>query len=114
MCHAYIPKSALEPDPERKLANRVSNILVSYEARRVIDLMNDFGDVKAVYERAAAISGPLMHRTDSDVDGRPVHAPVYRLIANVPKGQVDDKFVPAINETSCERWSRPSAERRRI
>ena len=97
LCDAYIPKDALNPDAERMLANRVSDILVSHEARRIIELMGDPGDVETVYKRAAAISWLFVHRTDSYVAGRPVDAPIYRFVVNVPEGQIDEQFVPAIN-----------------
>ncbi len=118
LCDAYIPTDALDPDAERKLASRVSEILVSHEARRIIDLMDDPGDVEAVYKRAAAISWLFVHRTDAYVAGKPVQAPIYRFVVNVPEGQIDDQFVPAINrdifqavvEAEAGKW--PNPERR--
>ena len=118
LCDAYIPNGALEPGAERTLAKRVSDILVSHEARRIIDLMDDPGDVEAVYKRAAAISWLFVHRTDSYVAGLPVEAPVYRFVVNVPEGQIDDQFVPAINRdimlavTEAEGGKWPHPERR--
>lgn len=118
LCDAYIPRDALDPDAERKLVNQVSDILVSHEARRIIDLMKNPSDVEAVYKRAAAISWLFVHRTEVYVAGKPVQAPIYRFIVNVPEGQIDEQFVPAINrdifkavvDAEGGRW--PSLERR--
>ncbi len=66
MCDAYIPTGALEPDAERALIAKITEILVSHEVRRIFDLMDDPQEI-------------------------------YRFIASVPEGQLDDEFIPAIN-----------------
>ena len=44
-----------------------------------------------------ATSWLFVHRTECYVAGLPVQAPIYRFTVNVPEGQIDDQFVPAIN-----------------
>ncbi len=118
LCDAYIPKDALDPHAERKLVARVSDILVSHEMRRIADLMDDPGDVETMRKRASAISWLFVHRTECYVAGLPVQAPIYRFTVNVPEGQIDDQFVPAINRdimqavVEAEGGKRPHPERR--
>lgn len=97
LCDAYIPNGALEPAAERDFIKRVSDILVSHEARRIIDLMDDPKEVESVHRRAGLISWLFVHRTEAYVDGRPVPAPLYRFLVSIPEGQIDEAFVPAIN-----------------
>lgn len=118
LCDAYIAKDSLDSDAERKLVARVSDILVSHEMRRIADLMDDPGDIEKMRQRASAISWLFVHRTESYVAGQPVQAPIYRFIVNIPEGQIDDPFVPAINqdimqavaEAEAGKW--PHLERR--
>ena len=97
MCDAYIPSNALEPEAERTLIARVSDILVSHEIRRVADLMDDPEAIESMREAAQSISWMFVHRTDTYVAGRPSAAPHYRFLASIPQGQLDDDFIPAIN-----------------
>ena len=97
MCDAYIPTGALEPDAERALIAKITEILVSHEVRRIFDLMDDPQEIEASTERARSIAWTFVHRCDTYVAGAVPDAPYYRFIASVPEGQLDDEFIPAIN-----------------
>ena len=98
MCDAYIPLGALELEVERGLVARVTEILVDHEMRRIRDLMEDPDAVKASLRRAQSIAWTFVHRTETYVAGAPTQLPYYRFVASVPEGQMDDEFVPAINQ----------------
>ncbi len=97
MCDIFIPTGALEPEAERKLVARVSDLLVEHEMRRMVDLMDDPDAVKASTERANSIAWMFVHRTETYVAGRPVELPHYKFVITIPEGMIDDRFPPAIN-----------------
>lgn len=97
MCDIYIPTGALEPEAERKLVARVSELLVEHEMRRMADLMDDPEAVKTSKERANAIAWMFVHRTETYVAGRPAELPHYKFVITIPEGMIDDRFPPAIN-----------------
>lgn len=96
MCDAYIPTGALDPEAEKKLIARVTDILVEHEMRRFVDLMEP-GTVKASHERASSIAWVFVHRTETYVAGAPIDAPVYKFLVTIPQGMIDDVFIPAMN-----------------
>ena len=102
MCDIYIQEGALEPDAERALVARVSELLVEHEMRRIVDLVEDPTTIEASTARARSIAWMFVHRTDVYVAGVPVgpdasRGPVYKFEVRIPEGQVDDAFIPAIN-----------------
>ena len=97
MCDIFIPMGALEPEAERKLVARVSDLLVEHEMRRMSDLMNDPAAVETSTERANAIAWMFVHRTETYVAGKPVELPHYKFVITIPEGMIDDRFAPAIN-----------------
>ncbi len=96
MCDAYIPAGALDPEAERKLIARISDILVEHEMRRFVDLMPP-GEVKASHARASSIARIFVHRTETYVAGKPVDVPFYKFEVSIPQGMIDDRFIPAMN-----------------
>jgi phenylpyruvate tautomerase PptA (4-oxalocrotonate tautomerase family) len=104
MCDAYIPAGALEPEAEKKLIARVTDILVEHEMRRFVDLMEP-GTVKASHERASSIAWVFVHRTETYVAGVPIGLPVYKFLVTIPQGMIDDVFIPAMNRDVLEALS---------
>ena len=96
-CDAYIPTGALEPEAERKLVARVTEILVEHEMRRILDLMTEPAAIDSMRKRAQSIAWTFVHRTETYVNGVQPGAPYYRFVASIPEGQIDDRFAPAIN-----------------
>ena len=96
MCDAYIPSGALEPDAERQLVRKVTDLLVEHELRRITDLLDDPAAVKASRDRARAIAWTFVHRADPYVAGEVPEAPHYKFQASIPEGQIDDVFRNAI------------------
>ena len=68
-CDAYIPQNALEPEVERKLVARVTELLVEHEMRRILDLMHEPAEIDAMRKRAQSIAWTFVHRTDTYVNG---------------------------------------------
>ena len=117
MCDAYIPTGALDPDAERQLIARLTDILVEHEMRRFLDLM-DPGTVNASHERASSIARIFVHRTETYVAGAPADTPVYKFVVSIPQGMIDDRFIPALNRdlfaalTAAERGKHPNLAQR--
>ncbi len=120
MCDLYIPTGALEPEAERTLVARVSDLLVEHEMRRIVDLVPDPTTVTASTARAQSIAWMFVHRTDTYVGNVQTgpdakRGPVYKFDVKIPEGQVDDAFIPAINkdilaalvEAEAGRWKHP-------
>lgn len=97
MCDIFIPTGSLEPEAERKLVARVSELLVDHEMRRIVDLLADPEAVKASRERAQSIAWMFVHRTDTYVAGKPVEVPYYKFVISIPEGTIDEHFAPAID-----------------
>ena len=96
-CDAYIPQNALEPEAERKLVARITELLVEHEMRRILDLMHEPEAIDSMRKRAQSIAWTFVHRTDTYVNGVMSDAPYYRFVASIPEGQIDERFPPAIN-----------------
>ena len=117
-CDAYIPQNALEPEAERKLVARVTELLVEHEMRRILDLMHEPAEIDSMRKRAQSIAWTFVHRTDTYVNGVLPDAPYYRFVASIPEGQIDDRFAPAINKdilaavVEAEGGRHPHPERR--
>ena len=117
-CDAYIPQNALEPDAERKLVARVTELLVEHEMRRIIDLMHEPAAIDSMRKRAQSIAWTFVHRTETYVNGALPDAPYYRFVASIPEGQIDNRFAPAINKdilaavVEAEGGKHPHPERR--
>lgn len=120
MCDLFIQEGALEPDAERRLVARVSDLLVEHEMRRIVDLVADSAAVQASTDRAQSIAWMFVHRTDTYVAAQRVgpeapRGPVYKFVVSIPEGQIDDVFIPAVNrdiltalvEAEDGRWARP-------
>ena len=118
LCDAFIPTGALDPTAERTFVERVTEILVEHEMRRIRDLDADPAQIAANRERALSIAWTFVHRTETYVAGAPIDVPHYRIVASIPEGQIDDRFVPAINSDilaaliEAEGGSYPHPERR--
>jgi phenylpyruvate tautomerase PptA (4-oxalocrotonate tautomerase family) len=118
MCDAYIPAGALDEDTERTLISRVTAVLVDHEIRRIVDLVDDAAETERIRKRASAIAWTFVHRTQTYVAGLPAEAPVYKFVCQIPEGQIDDQFAPAVNrdimqavaDAEVGRW--PHLERR--
>jgi hypothetical protein len=72
-------------------------VLVDHEIRRIIDLVDDAAETERIRERASAIAWAFVHRTETYVAGLPTDAPVYKFVCQIPEGQIDDQFAPAVN-----------------
>lgn len=96
MCDIYIPPGVLAADTEKELVRRVSELLVTHELRRIVDLMDDPEEVRASHERAASISRMFVHRTDTYVAGEIAESPHYKFEVSIPQGQIDDVFRQSI------------------
>lgn len=97
MCDAYIPQNVLTPEAERKLFKTVSEILVSHEMRSVVELMDSPELVEESKKRAQSMSWMFVHRLETYVGGEQSVPPIYRFVVNVPQGQLDEIYIPAIN-----------------
>jgi phenylpyruvate tautomerase PptA (4-oxalocrotonate tautomerase family) len=98
MCDIYIPQNALDPEAERALVARVTDLLVYHELRRIVDLADDPGEIKVMVDRARSIAWTFVHRADTYVAGTPIEAPHYKFVVSIPQGQIDDAFIPAANK----------------
>lgn len=116
MCDAYIPTGALEPDAERVLVGRVTDLLVKHEVRRIVDLLDDPEKVEASHKRAKSIAWTFVHRADTYVAGERPEAPHYKFLISIPEGQIDDAFrdavvpeiVDAVAEAEGGTWPHPA------
>jgi phenylpyruvate tautomerase PptA (4-oxalocrotonate tautomerase family) len=112
MIDAFIPSDALAPDAERALVSKVTELMVTHEMRRIVDLIDDAEEVKASYERATSIAWLFVHRTDVYVGGGVPSAPHYKFQISIPEGQIDEPFrssiapdiTRAVGEAEGRRW----------
>jgi phenylpyruvate tautomerase PptA (4-oxalocrotonate tautomerase family) len=103
ICDAYIPKDALPAEAERKLLNRVTDLLLENEGA---DPTN---------EAARSIAWLFVHRPEMYVAGAPAEAPHYRFVCKVPEGQYNDArraattatITQAVVEAEDGRWPNP-------
>jgi len=80
MLDAFIPKGAFEPDAEKQLISKLTDLLLEWEGA---DPTN---------EAARAIAWVFLHRPETVyVAGSPADEPRYKLVISVPEGQLDDK-----------------------
>jgi phenylpyruvate tautomerase PptA (4-oxalocrotonate tautomerase family) len=84
MLDAFIPDGALEPEAERKLLSKCTDLLLEHEG---VDPTN---------ERARAIAWVFLHRHEMYVGGAPADEPRYRFICQVPEGQYDEERRAAV------------------
>jgi phenylpyruvate tautomerase PptA (4-oxalocrotonate tautomerase family) len=118
MCDAYLPSGVFDETTERTLVSRVMAVLVEHEIRRIVDLVDDAQETERIRKRASAIAWAFVHRTETYVAGVPSQAPVYKFVCQIPEGQLDDQFAPAVNrdifqavaDAEAGRW--PHLERR--
>jgi phenylpyruvate tautomerase PptA (4-oxalocrotonate tautomerase family) len=92
MCDAFIPRDALSAEAERTMLGEISELLIDHELRRMTDLVDDPGQVRARKNRARRIAWLYVHRPELYVASEPAQAPHYRFVCNVPEGQADDEF----------------------
>jgi phenylpyruvate tautomerase PptA (4-oxalocrotonate tautomerase family) len=105
MLDAYIPTGALEPEAERKLLSRLTDLLLEHEGA---DPRN---------EQARSIAWAFVHRPEMYVAGAPADEPRYRFICQVPEGQYDAErraavtreMTEAVVEAEGGRWPHPEA-----
>jgi phenylpyruvate tautomerase PptA (4-oxalocrotonate tautomerase family) len=102
MLDAYIPAGALNPEAERDLLARLTDLLIEHEGA---DPAN---------ERVRSIAWVFLHRPDAVyVAGEPATEPRYRFVASVPEGQLDAErrlgMVASITEAvlDAEQGARP-------
>lgn len=96
MCDIFIPQGVLAAATEKALVRRISELLVTHELRRILDLRDDPEEVKASHQRASSISRMFVHRTDTYVAGQPAESPHYKFEVSIPQGQIDDVFRQSI------------------
>lgn len=78
MLDAYIPRGALDPDSEKELVAKLTDILITWEGA---DPTNDV---------VRSIAWVFLHRPDEVfVGGQPADLPRYRIVTSVPEGQFD-------------------------
>ena len=117
-CDAYIPAGALDPEAERMLVAKVTELLVEHEMRRILDLMNEPSEIEAMRRKAQSIAWTFVHKVDTYVNGVQPALPFYRFVVSIPEGQIDDRFPPAINRDimqavrDAEKGGHPHPERR--
>lgn len=117
MCDAYIPQDALPAEAEGELLERVTNLLVEHELRRVIDLSKDPASVDASRRAARQVAWLFLHRPEIYVAGKVQQAPYYKFECRVPEGQADDAFREAVTRDIAKavaaaeggRWLHPEA-----
>lgn len=96
MIDAFTPANTLEPDAEKELVRKVTDLMVGHELRRIVDLMDDPAEVKASHARAMEVAWLFVHRTDTYVAGQSTTAPFYKFHVSVPEGQADMTFRESI------------------
>ncbi|MCF6263506.1 MAG: hypothetical protein L3J24_07990 [Xanthomonadales bacterium] len=80
MLDAFIPKGAFEPESEKKLISKLTNLLLEWEG----------ADPKN--EVARSIAWVFLHRPEAVyVAGIRADEPRYKLVVSVPEGQLDNK-----------------------
>ena len=102
---AYIPEGALEPEAERRLLARCTDLLLEHEGA---DPAN---------ETAQQIAWVFVHRTEVYVAGQPADAPRYRFECRVPEGQYDAErraaatrdITAGVAEAEGGKWPAPEA-----
>jgi phenylpyruvate tautomerase PptA (4-oxalocrotonate tautomerase family) len=77
MLDLFVPAGALAPDAERTLVDELTTVLLKAEGA---DPANP---------AARKVSWVFLHRPEVFVGGAPAPAPVYRVIASVPEGQLN-------------------------
>lgn len=92
MCDAYIPKDVLEPEVEQQLIRRVSVLLAEHEMRRAVELMEDPAEVEAMRQKALSLAWTFVHHPDTYFAGEVAPMPIYKFVASIPEGQIDDEF----------------------
>jgi len=97
MCDVYLPHGALPEAAEQRLMERVTEILVDHEMRRVTDLSSDPEKVAASRQNALAVAWLFVnHVDDIYVAGTKHGAPHYKFVCSVPEGQSDEEFREAV------------------
>ena len=107
MIDAYIPQGALEPEAEKVLVARLTDILLRAEG---LDPANP---------AARNVSLVFLHRpVEVFVAGAPAESPRYRIHCSVPEGQLDDErreiLVGAVTDAvlDAENGARPRSASR--
>ncbi len=105
MLDAYIPEGALEPEAERKLLDKLTDLLIRHEGA---DPDN---------EVVRSIAWAFVHRPQVYVAGAPADEPRYRFVCQVPEGQYDaerreavtSEMTAAVVEAEGGKWPNPEA-----
>ena len=107
MIDAFVPQGALEPDAEKTLMARLTDIVLEAEG---LDPGNP---------TARKVSLVFLHRpAEVFVAGAPAESPRYRIVCSVPEGQFDDErraaLVAAVTEAvlDAERGAHPRSSAR--
>lgn len=98
MLDAYIPEGALTADAEQDLLAKLTRILLKFEGADPDDPRNAL---------AQSIAWVFLHRPAAVLQGgRPAAEPLYKIIASVPEGQLDDEgragMVAAVTQAVLE------------
>ncbi|MEV6637032.1 hypothetical protein AB0M54_40485 [Actinoplanes sp. NPDC051470] len=96
MIDAYIPENTLTVAGEANLIEKVTDLMVGHELRRIVDLIDDPEQAAVSHQRAAQLAWLFLHRTEVYVGGKPPAAPVYKFHISIPEGQVDAEFFNSI------------------
>jgi phenylpyruvate tautomerase PptA (4-oxalocrotonate tautomerase family) len=105
MLDAYIPEGALDPDAERKLLGKCTDLLIEHEGA---DPTN---------EAVRSIAWVFVHRHEMYVGGEPANEPRYRFVCQVPEGQYNAERRAAVTKAMTEalveaeggKWPHPEA-----
>ena len=90
MLDAHIPDGALEPEAERKLLAKLTDLLLRHEGA---DPDN---------EAVRSIAWAFVHRPEIYVAGSPAEEPRYRFVCQVPEGQYDAERREAVTREMTE------------
>jgi phenylpyruvate tautomerase PptA (4-oxalocrotonate tautomerase family) len=90
MLDAYIPEGALEPEAERKLLKKCTDLLIEHEGA---DPSSD---------AVQSIAWVFVHRHEMYVAGEPATEPRYRFVCQVPEGQYDAERRAAVTKEMTE------------
>jgi phenylpyruvate tautomerase PptA (4-oxalocrotonate tautomerase family) len=76
MLDLYIPLGALAAEPERRLVDRITTILIAHEGFDPADPVT------------RSVSWAFVHRPEVYVGGERPSEPRYKIVASVPEGQL--------------------------
>ena len=105
MLDAYIPEGALDPEAEKELLSKCTDLLIEHEG------------AEPTNEQVRSIAWVFVHRHEMYVAGEPATEPRYRFVCQVPEGQYDAErraavtkaMTDALVEAEGGKWPHPEA-----